>query len=56
MEETPIRTVEMVRAIRDRLHEETKELSREEFKAFIARESRKKPNAKKEKSSGQSAA
>lgn len=54
MEEKPIRTVEMVREIRDRLHEETKELSREEFKAFIARESRKE--GAKKKSSGQSAA
>ena len=39
MDENPIRTVEMVREIRDRLYEETKDLSREEFRAFILRES-----------------
>jgi hypothetical protein len=38
MEETPIRAVEMVRAIRDAIYEETKHLSREELKAFFARE------------------
>jgi hypothetical protein len=38
MNETPIRAVEMVRAIRDAIYEETKGLSREELKAFFARE------------------
>jgi hypothetical protein len=38
MDETPIRAVEMVRAIRDAIYEETKDLSREELKAFFARE------------------
>jgi len=34
----PIRAIEMVRAIRDAIYEETKDLSREELKAFFARE------------------
>lgn len=38
MEQTPIRAVEMVRAIRDAMYEETKDLSREELKAFFNRE------------------
>jgi hypothetical protein len=38
MKQTPIRAVEMVRAIRDTIYEETKHLSREELKAFFARE------------------
>jgi hypothetical protein len=38
MEQTPIRAVEMVRAIRDAIYEETKDLSREELKDFFARE------------------
>ena len=38
MKQTPIRAVEMVRAIRDEIYEETKHLSREELKAFFARE------------------
>jgi len=38
MEQTPIRAIEMVRTIRDAIHEETKDLSREELKAFFARE------------------
>jgi hypothetical protein len=38
VKETPIRAVEMVRAIRDEIYEETKDLSREELKAFFARE------------------
>ena len=38
MEETPIRAVEMVRAIRDAIYEETKDFSREELKEFFARE------------------
>ena len=36
----------MVRAIRDQLHEETKQLPREEFKNFVARERSKNPAAK----------
>ena len=38
MEQIPIRAVEMVRAIRDAIYEETKDLSREELKAYYARE------------------
>ena len=38
MEQTPIRAVEMVRTIRDAIYEETKDLSREELKAYFARE------------------
>jgi hypothetical protein len=56
MEQTPIQTAEMVREIRDRLYEETKQMSREELKSFITRESRKAGGAKKASSSGQSAA
>ncbi|MBA2669130.1 MAG: hypothetical protein H0U67_02030 [Gemmatimonadetes bacterium] len=56
MEQKPIRTVEMMRAIRDRLYEETKNLSREEFKAFVAREGKIKRTATKVNSSDQSAA
>jgi hypothetical protein len=37
--ETPIRAVDMVRVIRDEIYEETKDLSREELKAFYQRES-----------------
>ena len=51
MDETPIRAVEMVRSIRDQLHEETKEMSPEEFRAFVTQEAGKalrtsKPPAK----------
>ena len=38
MKQTQIRAVEMVRTIRDAIYEETKDLSREELKAFFARE------------------
>lgn len=38
MEQTPIRAVEMVRAIRDAICEETKGLSREELKQYFSRE------------------
>lgn len=38
MKNTPIRALEMVRAIRDAIYEETKNLSREELKGFFARE------------------
>ena len=38
MNPTPIRAIEMVRAIRDEVYEETKHLSREELKAYFARE------------------
>ena len=38
MEPKPIQAVEMVRAIRDAIYEETKDLSREELKAYFARE------------------
>jgi hypothetical protein len=37
MEQPSIRAVEMVRAIRDRIYEETKDLSREELKEHFAR-------------------
>jgi hypothetical protein len=37
MEKTEIRAIEMVRAIRDQLYEDTKLLSREELVAFIKR-------------------
>lgn len=36
--EPPIRTLEMVRTIRDAFYERTRGMSREEFRAFIARE------------------
>ena len=39
MEETPLQAVEMVRAIRDALYEATKDLTRDEVKDYIARES-----------------
>jgi hypothetical protein len=38
MKKTPIRALEMVRTIRDAIYEETKDFSREELKAFFARE------------------
>ena len=38
MKPTPIKAVEMVRTIRDAIYEETKDFSREELKAFFARE------------------
>lgn len=38
MEQTPTRAVEMVRTIRDAIYEETKDFSREELKAYFARE------------------
>jgi hypothetical protein len=41
MKKTEIRAVEMVRTIRDRLYEDTKRLSREDFVAFIRREAAK---------------
>ena len=41
MERTGIRAVEMVRAIRDQIYEDTKGLSREEFIAFIRRKASK---------------
>lgn len=39
MNQTHVNAVEMVRAIRDAIYEETKSLSREELKEFFARES-----------------
>lgn len=38
MEETPIRAVDMVRAIRDRMYEQTRDMTPEEYLDFIARE------------------
>lgn len=39
MNETPIRSAEMVREIRDKIYVETKHLSREELKEYFRRES-----------------
>lgn len=41
MDETPMRAIEMVRSIRDQLHEETKGMTPDEFKEFVARETGK---------------
>ena len=41
MEQIPTLTTEMVRAIRDAIYEETKDLSREELKQYFAREAAK---------------
>jgi hypothetical protein len=41
VETKTIRAVEMVRTIRDRMYEETKDLSPEDFLAFITREAAK---------------
>jgi hypothetical protein len=41
MDETPIRAVEMVRSIRDQLHEETRTMTPEEFREFVTREAGK---------------
>jgi hypothetical protein len=41
MDEAPIRTIEMVRSIRDQLFEETRRMTPEEFKEFVTRESEK---------------
>ncbi len=38
MEQTPIQAVEMLRSIQDAIYEETNDLSREELKAYFARE------------------
>ena len=38
MNRKPIHAVEMVRAIRDALYDETRDLSRDELKAYIHRE------------------
>ncbi len=38
MEPESVQAVEMVRTIRDAIYEETKDLSREELKAYFARE------------------
>lgn len=56
MEKTEIKAVEMVREIRDRIYEETKGLSPEDFRAFIAREAKKAAETNVQKPSGQSAA
>ena len=37
MDENEINAVEMVRAIRDRMNEETKDMSREQYLAYIHR-------------------
>lgn len=41
MKETDIRAVELVRSIRDQLYEETKSLTPEELRDFVAREARR---------------
>jgi hypothetical protein len=41
MDETPIRAVEMVRSIRDQLHEEAKDMTPDEFREFVTREAGK---------------
>jgi hypothetical protein len=41
MKETPIKAVEMVRAIRDRMYEQTRDMTPEEYLDFIAREAAK---------------
>jgi hypothetical protein len=41
MEETPIKAVEMVRAIRDRMYEQTRDMTPAEYLDFIAREAAK---------------
>jgi hypothetical protein len=41
MDETPMRAIEMVRSIREQLHEETKGMTSDEFKEFVAREAGK---------------
>lgn len=41
MDETPIRTAELVRSIHDQLYEETREMTSEEFTAFVTREAGK---------------
>lgn len=41
MDETPIRAVELTRSIRDQMYEETKDMSPDEFIAFITREAAK---------------
>jgi hypothetical protein len=38
MRKNEIRTIEMVRSIRDQIRQETEKLSAEEYRAFIARE------------------
>jgi hypothetical protein len=38
MNETPIKAVEMVRAIRDRMYEQTRDMTPDEYLDFIARE------------------
>lgn len=56
MKETEIRAVELVRSIRDQLYEETKSLSPEEMRAFIAREARRTTPEPPERTSKQPAA
>lgn len=51
MKPTPIKSVELVREIRDAIYEETKALSREELKAYFEREAA----AMRQESSGESA-
>jgi len=51
----PIRAVEMVRTIRDAIYEETKDLSREELKAYFAREAAAMRQENRDGESAQSA-
>jgi|GEM_PF-4910248 len=41
MDEVPIHAIEMVRSIRDQLHEETKRMTPEQFKEFVTSEAGK---------------
>lgn len=41
MKEAPIHAIEMVRSVRDQLYEETRQMTPEEFKEFVMRESEK---------------
>ena len=56
MKETEIRALELVRGIRDQIYEETKSLSPEELRAFIAREAHRSTPEPPEHSSKQPAA
>ncbi len=54
MEQKPIQSIEMIRGIRDAIYEDTKDLSREELKAYFAREAAALRREVTESRSGQS--
>ena len=59
MDKKEIKAVEMVREIRDRFYEQTKDMSREELMAFVAREAErmdKEAAAIRKRAAGRSAA